>query len=559
MQLIRKIQITRFRSIRESQLDDLGHFNSMAGLNNAGKSNFLRALNAFFVGNVEHGVRFNIDRDYYRPEIKSKKKKTIRVSVTFELPTYFKFRSGLEPVEDLLGRNFVLTKVWTRDQSEPLLYLNNSNEALSLENSQRVASFLNLITFRYIPNRVIPTDIIVREHQALRDVLVRRLAKYKVQADAVFNGIKNTADQLTGALSGEISKFAPDIDGLRLSTARSLADLAFKFGYLLQEGAVEMGEDEQGSGLQSLLMFKTLYLIDQDYFQKFGWKQAAIWAIEEPESSLHMALEAKVACFLAQISGRPTSRLQTVVTTHSDLIIQYSDSSYIVEKNRTPSSSSPLSTVAEKLDRKTVLKKAARLGISRWVNPILLYYLEPIVLVEGKYDRDYLNALSVTLGKKPRYRIVCLEDLLDNPDKGGIETLKKYIRENVEAIRVRASDAPVIIVLDWEAANKVSEFERIFKDGDPCKIISWNDKDANPLLDKTFRGVERFFSDRLIAEAEKTDASLIAEKKNGKKCIQADDLKVLKRILNGEVKKGLEEIDCAYSKKMIEHLISLTS
>ena len=49
----------------------------------------------------------------------------------------------------------------------------------------------------------------------------------------------------------------------------------------------EIDDASQGSGIQSLLMFETLSLIDRDYFQKFGWRQAAIWAVEEPESSLH--------------------------------------------------------------------------------------------------------------------------------------------------------------------------------------------------------------------------------------------------------------------------------
>ncbi len=37
-----------------------------------------------------------------------------------------------------------------------------------------------------------------------------------------------------------------------------------------------MDESEQVSGMQSLLMFETLHLIDRDYFQRFGWNQAAI-------------------------------------------------------------------------------------------------------------------------------------------------------------------------------------------------------------------------------------------------------------------------------------------
>jgi len=56
MKLMSKVAIKSFRSIREDTVTDLGDFTAFAGLNNSGKSNVLRALNAFF----------NIDRDYFQ-------------------------------------------------------------------------------------------------------------------------------------------------------------------------------------------------------------------------------------------------------------------------------------------------------------------------------------------------------------------------------------------------------------------------------------------------------------------------------------------------------------
>jgi predicted ATPase len=79
-------------------------------------------------------------------------------------------------------------------------------------------------------------------------------------------------------------------------------------------------------------MFETLYLIDRDYFQKFGRRQAAVWAVEEPESSLHSSLEAHVAFFLRSISADPAGRLQIASTTHSDLVIQYADRTVIAKR-----------------------------------------------------------------------------------------------------------------------------------------------------------------------------------------------------------------------------------
>jgi AAA15 family ATPase/GTPase len=52
MKLITEITVDHFRSIRAQKIGDLGHFTAIAGLNNSGKSNLLRALHAFFQGGV---------------------------------------------------------------------------------------------------------------------------------------------------------------------------------------------------------------------------------------------------------------------------------------------------------------------------------------------------------------------------------------------------------------------------------------------------------------------------------------------------------------------------
>ncbi|MBW1917705.1 MAG: AAA family ATPase [Deltaproteobacteria bacterium] len=71
MKLISRVHISKFRSLREVELDNIGDFTALAGLNNSGKSNFLRALNAFFTGYTDQEIKLNVDDDFYRPELKS--------------------------------------------------------------------------------------------------------------------------------------------------------------------------------------------------------------------------------------------------------------------------------------------------------------------------------------------------------------------------------------------------------------------------------------------------------------------------------------------------------
>ncbi len=555
MIILRDIRVSRFRSIRDAELPSLEHFAVLAGLNNSGKSNFLRALNLFFTNRPEPALEFDLARDFYRGERSAKKKKRIAVSVHFSLPSTFRFRKGLEAASTFLGSDFTIRKSWTAERRDPEIYLGDSELPLSLENAAKVNQFLGLISFRYIPNRVIPTDVIRQEQQALRDVLVRRLARYKKESELVFQGLKSTAETLVQTLSDDITRFAPDIAKVRLATASSLADLAFNFGYRLAEGNAEMDESEQGSGLQSVLMFETLHLIDRDYFQRFGWKQAAIWAVEEPESSLNTALEARTAHLLGSIAGDPANRLQVIGTTHSDLMIQYAGCGFYIEK-RLVSGKFPESVVEAKPLRQ-LLEATAQFGVSRWVNPILYYPLEPVVLLEGRFDRDFVIKCVTALGAQTSARFVCLEDLKQDPTKGGVETLFRFVQDNVDVIKSRQSPAKVCVLLDWDSTTRVNSFRNLFRPQDPFLCIAWNKDEANPLLSESFHGIERFFSDRVIDAVAAHHPQFFFTNPTGVRTVEKENLGSVKRLLNEEVNKGLSRDDAKYAKLQLSRLATL--
>jgi predicted ATP-dependent endonuclease of OLD family len=55
MKLLTNIRIEGFRSIREAEIELDSDLTAFAGLNNSGKSNVLRALNAFFNDETDSG------------------------------------------------------------------------------------------------------------------------------------------------------------------------------------------------------------------------------------------------------------------------------------------------------------------------------------------------------------------------------------------------------------------------------------------------------------------------------------------------------------------------
>ena len=57
MNIIKKITISKFRSIGEGQKIEPADFNVISGANDSGKSNYLKALNLFFNGETDFRKR----------------------------------------------------------------------------------------------------------------------------------------------------------------------------------------------------------------------------------------------------------------------------------------------------------------------------------------------------------------------------------------------------------------------------------------------------------------------------------------------------------------------
>lgn len=393
---------------------------------------------------------------------------------------------------------------------------------------------------------MLPIDIIRGEHQGLRDVLVRRLSAKAKSAQATFDVLHDASSSLIKALSKRVKQAVPDLGDLELATPASWAEMAFTFGYRLTQSGIQTQDTEQGSGIQSLLMLETLYLIDRDYFQRFGWRQAAIWAVEEPESSLHSSLEARIASFLATMAKDSTSRLQILATTHSDLVVQYSDQAILLKRD------GPQTVREEVRDRHDLLAKVSRAGISRWVHPLLHFPLEPLILVEGKFDWVFLTRAFALLSPGFQPRVSYLELL--SGESGGIEQTVSYIRKHKEVIAARPADAPVLLVIDWDSRGKEESANAAFVHGGPGSAVAWPDTALNPKLGRSFKGVERSYSDRLITLAMDQGAE-IALKRDGSYVADKDSYGATKQLLSGLVDAHLEKDDLGHAESFVLDLL----
>jgi hypothetical protein len=237
-------------------------------------------------------------------------------------------------------------------------------------------------------------------------------------------------------------------------------------------------------------------------------------------------------------------------------MIQYGGCGYYIEK--APISSKGIESTATAKTTKDLVEHSSRFGVSRWVNPVLLFPLEPVVLVEGKFDRDFLIQCFRALRIPQPPRVACLEDLKNDANKGGVETLITFVKENADVIRARHSFAKVCVLIDYDSAPKISSFTPIFKSADPFVAMAWNvtEANSNAFLTHNFKGVERFYPDSVLTAAMSAHPDLFFTNPQGTITVRKQDIATVKKLLNDQVKRGLCDTDTQFSKPLIQRLVA---
>ncbi|WP_422003858.1 ATP-dependent nuclease [Pyruvatibacter mobilis] len=530
MELVKSIHIQNFRSARDLIVNDLGALSSFCGVNNSGKSNILKALNLFFNNETDPGDGLDFEVDYNKSMISRKQKRKISVGIKFSLPKYFNFRKELAPVEALLGSTeFSIKKTWDRLSPDPEIYL--SGQLVPETDIYKIRQFLDLIKFRYIPNRISPLEIVRSEQSSVADALVKRLKISKDGNTEAFDKFAEQATALTAQLIDRFSLSIPDFATVRLNTPKTWADLIFQLAYQFGDKGEEVDDARQGSGSQSVLMIETLRLVDEDYYKRFGWRQATIWGFEEPETSLHHGLQTQIADLLGHITRDGNSRLQILTTTHSNPILQASDSSIHVMKEAGNSTIIPITEDTDFFDVWST-------GVAPWQHPILINERAPLILVEGKTDYTLFRLVQGLVPGGLEFRIGYLNSIDPAAGEGGDDHLVRYLRQNISAVEARPDDAPVIVVFDWDAAKRQADLSK--KVPSPkCLSMIWQAGDMNPELGDNFRGIERALSSEFLLSTA-ADLHIDLLKKDGVYRVHPDDWGALKSEISKRISRGIE-------------------
>jgi hypothetical protein len=498
LDVIKYLRIENFRSIRSLTLDDLPSYIPVMGLNSAGKSNILRALNLFFNNFIDEGqAGLHLAADYsgFAPR---GKKRTVSVTVGLSLKGDIRVRGVSEFEKNNSIQNVIyIRRSWFRGAAQDSVidafYFGSEPDDLrqaTADESLVLQTYIRAVRFVYVPNHARPSELIRAELEPLRPDLIRRLRGTKAFKDSnvqdLMAALAGMGPTMFGGVSTAVERGLPSTT-IAADLPSDFGDLLFSVGVnAISAGGISRAPEYEGSGAQSFMFLHILDLADRSRRSSdFGWTQASVWAIEEPESFLHAGLRARFSTDLANYSS--DSRRQVLVTTHQDEFARVSTDVWTAEM-------ASEGTRVQRLTARDAIAKATRLEIMTFRHPLFSHVDQPLVIVEGLYDAVHLRAALTNLGARIRWRLVAPSEIFD-ADAGGDGVLE-YLKYNSQAIASRPDAAPVIVLRDWEDKKK-SQYDKALKGHEYSTCLIADPSLVNPDLDETFVGIERYLSSEI--------------------------------------------------------------
>ncbi len=542
MDLIKRIEVSGFRSLRSIELDSIDGFSCLVGANNSGKSNVLRALNLFFNDEPEPGKELDFSYDHHFAPHR-KKKKEISVAVTFVLPDNFTFQPKVRHLEKTLGRKFTIKRTWTTYPYESDTEFRRRGRNWRRLDDTVFQQFIDLINFRYIQNRTIPADVLKMEAPRFGHAVMKRFRKKRAaETDRLLQGIKDAADTTIAKASKQVTSDIASIARLVMGTPDEAVSILGLSGFAAAtpSGAL-IPSDAVGAGSQAYVMFLLLKDIDTTYEGTFGWRQGVVWAVEEPESSLHKDLEQKLAIMLRSWTDEDALKMQILATTHSDVITTASNAGFFVETD-----GSATSITAKKIPE--LVSQAATAGVSSPFEPALCFPSNTVVLVEGPLDRMVLENVSRRTKAACGFVFVCLHELDQAEAGSGVDKIVDYLKRRGPVIQNRPAKSPLLVLFDHDVTDdKLRQARKYYGTNGDSRVIRMSANHADARVSTSLGGIERFYPRSLFMKARQGDTLPVSVDQQG-------NVSIVKRELSPKAKRELAHLLCDGPPQWCTHL-----
>lgn len=450
--IIKSIRVKNFRSLR-NELIEVKDMNIFVGLNDVGKSNFLKALNLFFNGDTDYGVAFEFRKDFSNlfPE-KSHRTKEIVIEIKFMIPDTYK-EKGL----------FTWKKVWRTNDYTYEEILNEKGEKPS--ERSRVPGTLKRIKYRYVP------AVKSKEYykSLLSDLYLTVSAVLNSPLEQSIKDFSQVIQEYTRQISEEVSEKI-GIESM-LTIPENLSDLfrTLVFKTMNKESEKSVPLDLRGDGIQVRhipIILKYIADEDQKTRNQGSMKISTIWGFEEPENGVELSKAFEMANEFLQYAND----IQMFITTHSPAFYMKSSNEktrvfYVTQNDKNEgtkvSSSATGMSIGEKMGLMPIVapyiaEQEKKISASKKLLEENVFCDVPTIMVEGKTDKQYLELAIEILSPE-------LKSLLDNGKlriftRDGYGGCKKII-EWVYAWIYSGNMSKIVALFDKDEAGRIAKEE----------------------------------------------------------------------------------------------------
>jgi len=451
-----KAHVENFRSIKNSTID-LKKCTILVGMNNTGKSNFLKALDLV----LGEGYIRVTKNDFFNQD----ENNTIKITLYFNRFS----REEIDAIKEEIRYNVNINGVYYRKEEiqgelESKKEIRMEVEIFS-DNVERKL-YIGDLYYKYFSNKLRNTIVNTIYVPSVRDIGdIMRMTRYtlmgkllKIIYEKADKTKKAELESILRSASGktkeifeecekklnEISKTIIEHDGLSISMLPSdYRDIYKKLNLLLNDG-IESELEYKGTGIQSVIII-CLFKLYADL--KIG---NSILIIEEPESYLHPHANRYMAKILKNICYE--QNMQIIFSTHSPYYILEMDIKDVVlftKKN-----------IESKTKQITVIKNETKLKKELNADNLELFFSDKAILVEGITEKLLLPTLSKQIN--PNY----------NFDLSNISIIEVGSKSNLDIFidLLNSFNIPWMAILDRDFISKTESLGLMKKINDTYRF-----------------------------------------------------------------------------------------
>lgn len=316
MQIIKNIRIKYYRSILNTTRSSITKLytrdlNIIVGSNDAGKSNYLKALNLFFNGESDTGIAFNFWRDFsYQRHGKRKEKNEFFIELTISSP---KKPRSFYPKGDVIW-----TKTWKGGHfvEENIVYESGAEFNQSGKNGHY--KWLKKLKYKYIPA--------VKSKKYFDNLMFELYDVFQKDTEYLESEFNKQVRDRTTELTTQLNRILK-LDSV-LQFKGTFKDLFNKFEFGSSDGGLML--NQRGDGIKIRHIPIILQCVAEEELKENRKREPianTIWGFEEPENNLEFTSARDLANTLIEYThrihfggeslGRYDEGIQIFITTHS--------------------------------------------------------------------------------------------------------------------------------------------------------------------------------------------------------------------------------------------------